>query len=80
MAATDLGTRNCFVFRYRRDAELAKSIYRRVPVLVNEEAVDGNPWRISFLRMFDMSNDSHLFREKQIMHDEGYFLWRKGEV
>lgn len=67
-------TKTCPIFRSRRDAELAKSIYRRVPVLVNEGAVDGNPWGISFLRMFDMSNDSHLFRDKQSLHDEGCFL------
>jgi len=57
-------TRTCPVFRSRRDAELTKKIYARVPVLIRE-ARDGepevNPWGISFMRMFDMSNDSHLF-------------------
>lgn len=49
------------VFRTWADAELTKKIYRRVPVLVNERTGE-NPWGISFLRMFDMSNDSGLFR------------------
>lgn len=57
-------TRTCPVFRSRKDAELTKKIYERVPVLIRE-ARDGepevNPWGISFMRMFDMSNDSHLF-------------------
>ena len=30
-------TRTCPVFRSKRDAELTKTIYHRVPVLVNEE-------------------------------------------
>jgi hypothetical protein len=48
------------VFRTKIDAELTKKIYQRVPVLANEVTGE-NPWGVSFLRMFDMSNDSHLF-------------------
>ena len=62
-------TRTAPVFRTARDAGLTKQIYRRVPVLVDERAPQGhrgaevgNPWGVSFLRMFDMSNDSHLFQ------------------
>ncbi len=62
-------TRTAPVFRTVHDAELTKKIYRRAPVLVDERAPQrhsdpaaGNPWGVSFLRMFDMSNDSHLFR------------------
>ncbi|GIW08697.1 MAG: hypothetical protein KatS3mg060_3502 [Dehalococcoidia bacterium] len=54
-------TGTCPVFRTRADAELTRAIYRRVPVLVNERTGE-NPWGISFLRMFDMANDSGLFR------------------
>jgi hypothetical protein len=44
------------------DAELTKRIYSRVPVLINDALeVQGNRWSIKFIRMFDMSNDSHLF-------------------
>src|SRR5690606_1323656 len=42
-------------FRSQGDAEITKAIYRRVPVLIREEPLE-NPWGISFLRMFDMSN------------------------
>ncbi|MGW4456223.1 Eco57I restriction-modification methylase domain-containing protein, partial [Streptomyces albidoflavus] len=56
-------TGTCPIFRHRRDAEITLGIYRRVPVLINESrAKDGNPWEVSFLRMFDMSHESHLFR------------------
>jgi hypothetical protein len=50
------------VFRTREDAELTKSIYRRVPVLVNERTGE-NPWGVRFATMFHMSNDSHLFHD-----------------
>jgi hypothetical protein len=48
-------------FRTSRDAELPKAIYRRVPVLVREGDLDGNPWGVSFVAMFHMANDSQLF-------------------
>jgi hypothetical protein len=57
-------TLTCPVFRSRKDAELTKKIYARVPVLIRE-ARDGeaevNPWGLRFSTMFHMSNDSHLF-------------------
>lgn len=79
LSATDLAllnpnTRTCPVFRSRRDAELTKAIYSRVPVLVNENKADGNPWGISFLRMFDMSNDSGLFSTRSQLESAGYQL------
>ncbi|WP_129305434.1 DNA methyltransferase [Streptomyces sp. L2] len=56
-------TGTCPVFRDRRDAEITLGIYRRVPVLIEEaKGAAGNPWSMTFMRMFDMSNDSHLFR------------------
>jgi len=56
-------TRTCPVFRSQADAELTKKIYSRVPVLIEEgKGEGGNPWGITFMRMFDMANDSHLFR------------------
>ncbi|NMC19085.1 MAG: hypothetical protein GYA33_01585, partial [Thermogutta sp.] len=66
LAAEDLAllnpnTRTCPVFRTRADAELTKHIYRRVPVLVNEQTAE-NPWGIRFMTMFHMANDSGLFQ------------------
>lgn len=56
-------TGTCPIFRSRRDAEITLGIYRRISPLVHEtKKAAGNPWGISFMRMFDMSNDSHLFR------------------
>jgi Eco57I restriction-modification methylase len=58
-------TLTCPVFRSKRDAELTKKIYRAAPVLIREETNDRaeqNPWNIKFARLFDMANDSSLFR------------------
>jgi hypothetical protein len=70
-------TGNCPVFRSQADAELTKAIYRRVPVLWLEER-DGRPsanlWRLLFSRMFDMANDSGLFRTASQLEGEGYLL------
>jgi hypothetical protein len=55
-------TRTCPIFRTRADADLTRAIYRRVSVLVDERRGQ-NPWGVEFLRMFDMSNDSGLFRD-----------------
>ena len=63
IALINPNTLTCPVFRSRTDAELTKKIYQRVPVLENEKT-DSNPWGISFMRMFDMSNDSGLFKNE----------------
>ena len=77
IALLNPNTRTCPTFRSRSDAELAKAIYRRVPVLVRK-ARDGqpedNPWGIRFNRMFDMSNDSHLFRTREQLEADGWEL------
>lgn len=67
-------TKTCPVFRTRRDAEIAKAIYRRVPVLLKEGDPNGNPWRVRFSTMFHMSNDSHLFRTRDRLESDGWTL------
>lgn len=66
-------THTCPVFRSRRDAELTKKIYRRVPVLVNEtQGLDGNPWRIKFRQgLFNMTADKPLFRKRVNLLEAG---------
>ncbi|MDM7939713.1 MAG: N-6 DNA methylase [Methanothrix sp.] len=81
IALLNPNTRTCPIFRSKKDAELTKAIYRRVPVLI-KEARDGqleeNPWGIRFMTMFHMSNDSHLFRTREQLEAEGWKL--KGNV
>ena len=67
-------TRTCPICRTRRDAEITKGIYRRVPVLIEEGPPKKNPWDVTFLRMFDMSNDSRLFRNRYELEDDGWTL------
>lgn len=44
-------------------------------MLINEnDPVNGNPWGISFMRMFDMSNDSHLFHTREELEADGWTL------
>lgn len=66
-------TKTTPIFRTRKDAELTAKIYSRVPVLINE-AKNQNPWGFSFMRMFDMSNDSHLFKTASELHEMGFTL------
>lgn len=67
-------THTCPIFRTTRDAEINKQIYRRYPVLMNEKSDKSNPWNISFLRMFDMANDSDLFRTRVDLEANGWKL------
>ncbi|MCX7623944.1 MAG: SAM-dependent methyltransferase [Thermomicrobium sp.] len=57
-----------------REVELIRGIYRRVPVLLREGAPDGDPWGVEFLRMFDMANDSKLFRTREQLERAGFVL------
>ena len=71
IALVNPNTKTCPVFRTTQDAELAREIYRRVPVLVDETRSAGNPWGITFLSMFHSANDSHLFRTASQFTEEG---------
>lgn len=58
-------TKTCPVFRAQKDAEITKKMYRAAPVLIREaeeNQPEKNPWGIRFSRLFDMSNDSSLFK------------------
>lgn len=61
-------TLTCPIFRSERDAEIAKRIYSKVPVLIDERKPGsaGNPWEVSFLQgLFNMTTDSGLFHSSQ---------------
>lgn len=68
------------IFRTRRDAEITLGIYRRVPVLINEnDPVNGNPWGVSFMQgLFNMTSDSYLFHAREELEAEGWTL--KGNI
>jgi hypothetical protein len=73
------------VFRSRADAELIAKIYRNCSVLIDDsKGAAGNPWNISFMAMFHMSNDSGLFRTSAQLLSDGYTRegadWCKGDA
>jgi hypothetical protein len=73
IAAINPNTKTAPVFRARCDAELTASIYSRVPVLIDEAKGDaGNPWGVSFMAMFHMSNDSDQFRTAEQLQAGGW--------
>lgn len=51
-------TRTCPIFRYRRDAELAKTVYRHVRVLTH------SGWSIELRRLLNVADDSANFRDE----------------
>lgn len=66
-------TLTCPIFRSRRDAEITKAIYRRVPILVDKTRKEGgNPWGITFFTMFHQTNDAELFRTAKQLVEEGF--------
>ncbi len=78
-------TRTCPIFRGRRDAEITKAIYRRVPILIdrNRKGPTGNPWGITFKTMFHQTNDAEFFHEADDLETKGFKLdgnhWVKGK-
>ena len=53
------------IFRTRRDAALTTAIYNRLPVLVDRSSGAAvKAWPVKYTRMFDMTNDSGLFRTR----------------
>ncbi|WP_031102955.1 Eco57I restriction-modification methylase domain-containing protein [Streptomyces sp. NRRL S-146] len=62
------------VFRTRREADLTVSIQRRFPVLVKEGIKSGNPWRITFKHLFNLTDDSDLFRDRTTLEADGWEL------
>jgi hypothetical protein len=65
-------TLTCPVLRSPRDAELTKTIYRRMPVLVRDGRPDLNPWGAFYLRLVDYSDHAHLLYTRDRCREEGY--------
>ena len=63
------------IFRTRRDAKLTTAIYGRLPVLVDRSSGEEvKAWPVKYTRMFDMTNDSGLFRtRKELEEKEGAY-------
>jgi len=80
----NLNTRTCPVFRFKRDANLTKYIYKRVPVLINRTRKQGgNPWGIKFFTMFHQTNAAELFHSAEQLKASGFkrsgSIWKKNK-
>ena len=68
-------TRNCPTFRTNRDADILKSVYRRVPVLLQDVESKVSPWGCSFKQgLFNMTSDSHLFKTHPQLESQNWEL------
>lgn len=63
------------MFRTRTDADITLGIYRRHPVLIRDDAPDGNPWGLTFGTLFHMANDSALFRTPDDLAGAAFNGW-----
>ena len=73
------------VFRTRRDADIARHIYERHPVLVNRSGrVEKKAWPVRHSRgMFNLTSDSRLFRTADQLEEQGFYpvqgtKWKRG--
>lgn len=68
-------TKTCPLFRTKKDFTICKVIYEKNPVLIKEkDSLEINPWNIEYWRMFDMTNDSALFHQKELLIKQGFKL------
>lgn len=59
------------LFRTHHDAILTAAIYGRIPVLVNRaDDSERKTWPVHYVRQFDMTNDSGLFRTRQELDEQ----------
>ena len=75
-------THTCPIFRSRRDANIIKYIYKRIPILINKTRKQGgNPWGIKFFTMFHQTNDAELFHTAEKLKANGFKkqgpIWKK---
>jgi len=64
------------MFRTRADADITLGIYRRHPVLIEDNNVNGNPWGLSFSQgLFNMASASHLFVRPGDLTDATFNGW-----
>ncbi len=58
------------VFRTKRDADLTRAVYGRLPVLVDRSSGEAKKtWPVKYATMFHMANDSRLFRTREELEE-----------
>jgi hypothetical protein len=78
-ARVNPNTRTAPVFRTRRDADLVRGIYGRLPVLHNHSKGKAE-WPVRYLTMFHMTNDAGLFHTRAELEKEGVYPVDSGRL
>ncbi|MDR3300408.1 MAG: restriction endonuclease [Candidatus Accumulibacter sp.] len=63
------------IFKSRCDADIVMRIYRNHPVLIDRSGKgksEKSVWPVKYVRMFDMTNDSGLFKTRAELEAEGF--------
>lgn len=74
IAAINPNTGTLPIFRTPKDFEITASAYRAMPVLWRAGIENGNPWNLHLTRLFDMTYDSHLFRDRTQLEQDDWRL------
>ncbi len=68
-------TLTCPSFKIKKDADLLRHLYQQTSIFrlkkVNSKEIISNPWKFEFKRHFDMSNDSELFLNYDMLKNTG---------
>ena len=72
-------TKLCPIFRTAKDANLTAKIYRKAPILINDETKE-NIWGIRFMMMFNMASASSVFRTRKQLDELGGQLQRDSYI
>ena len=70
-------TTSCPTFRNKKEANIVEKIYTRIPIFIKENNND-NPWSANIWRMFNETDDSHLFIVKDKLESSGYLIDSNG--
>jgi hypothetical protein len=74
------------IFRSRRDLELTRAIYTRLPVLKDRRSEPENSaLAVRYVRQLDMANDSNLFLDRASLENQGAYpignnVWKQGAL
>jgi hypothetical protein len=76
MALFNPNTRTCPIFRTRRDADLTRAIYHRIPIFIDKtRRHGGNPWRVKFKQgLFNQTSGAEHFIPPKAWEKKGYRL------
>lgn len=77
-ARVNPNTKTAPIFRTRRDAEIVRGIYDRLPVL--HDHAKGKTWPVRYSTMFHMTNDASRFRTRAELDREGVYPVEGGRL